>query len=381
MKLSLSAEDEEFRREIRAFLRSDLPRDIAEKEARIGHLTRSEYVDWQRKLADLGWAAPNWPQEYGGTGWTPMQRHIWELEYGRAYAPEISVIGIGLVGPVICRFGSEEQKKRYLQPILRGDIFFCQGFSEPQAGSDLANVKTRAVRDGDDYVIRGQKIWTSHAPDADYMVCLCRTNMDVKPQAGLSMLIVPMDAPGVTVRPIQTIDEAPSVSEVFLDEVRVPASELIGEPDKAWTYAKFLLNNERTHNAYIGILRRYIGRLQHSSDHSVGYRRKLAMLEIDVEALEWSVLRVLAEEEGPNTAASASALKVSASDLLLRAGELEMQQLGFAALPVAEHGRSSASFAPDSATGQRGQFMYWRAASIFGGANEIQRTIIWGSLT
>ena len=380
MKLSLSAENQQFRQEVCNFLQSELPPEIAEEEARTGHLSRSDYVEWQRKLADRGWAAPNWPKQYGGTGWTPIQRHIWEVEYGRACAPEISVIGVGLVGPVICRFGTEDQKAGYLQPILQGEAFFCQGFSEPQAGSDLASVKTRAVRDGEDYVINGQKIWTSHAPDADYMVCLCRTNMDVKPQAGLSMLIVPMDAPGVTFRPIETIDDNHSVSEVFLDEVRVPATNLIGEPDKAWTYTKFLLNTERTHNAYIGILYRYINRLRRSADYSIGYRRKLAMLEIDVEALEWSVLRVLAEEEGASTAASASALKVSASELLLRAGELEMQQLGLAALPAAHKGEPTAPFAPDCAAGQRGQFMYWRAASIFGGANEIQRAIIWGSL-
>ncbi|SCW38566.1 Acyl-CoA dehydrogenase [Sphingobium faniae] len=376
MKLAYSDEDRAFQKEIRLFFAQELSPEIATKEERQGHLRRIDYADWQRKLAERGWAAPNWPKEYGGTGWSPVQRHIWEVEYGRACAPEISVIAIGLVGPVICRFGSEDQKARYLDPMLRGDIFFCQGFSEPQAGSDLANVGTRAVRDGDDYVISGQKIWTSHAPDADYMVCLCRTNMDVKPQAGLSMLIVPMDAPGLTVRPIETIDDAPSVSEVFLDEVRVPASELIGEEDKAWTYAKFLLNTERTHNAYIGILRRYVDRLKRAADRTIGYRRKLAMLEIDVDALEWSVLRVLDAAEGPGTAASASALKVSASELLLRAGELEMEQLGLAALPVTPHGENIASY-----DGFRSQFMYWRAASIFGGANEIQRSIIWGSLS
>lgn len=380
MKLNLSAKDEEFRQEVRRFLQSELPLEIAEKEGRTGHVKRRDYVEWQKKVADRGWAAPNWPKEYGGTGWNPIQRHIWEVEYGRACAPELSVIGIGLVGPVICRFGSDHLKTRYLQPILRGDAFFCQGFSEPQAGSDLANVKTRAVRDGDEYVVSGQKIWTSHAADADYIACLCRTNMEVKPQIGLSMLIVPMDARGVTHRHIQTIDDAPSVSEIFLDDVRVPASELIGEPDLAWTYTKFLLNNERTHNAYIGILHRYVARLQQSPDHSAAYRRKLAKLRIDVEALEWSVLRVLEEDEGSSTAASASALKVSASELLLRAGELEMRQLGLAALPVAQEGDSSASFAPDHATGLRNQFMYWRAASIFGGANEIQRSIIWGNL-
>lgn len=376
MKLAYSEADRAFRQEIRAFFAEHLSPEIAASEARHGHMRRADYVSWQRKLADRGWAAPNWPEAHGGTGWTPVQRHIWEVEYGRACAPEISVIAIGLVGPVICRFGSADQKERYLQPMLRGDIFFCQGFSEPQSGSDLASVKTRAVRDGDDYVISGQKIWTSHAHDADYMVCLCRTNMDVKPQAGLSMLIVPMNAPGLTVRPIETIDDTPSVSEVFLDEVRVPATELIGEQDKAWTYAKFLLNNERTHNAYIGILRRYIDRLTASKDGSSAYRRKLAMLEIDVDALEWSVLRVLAAEEGAGTAAAASALKVSASELLLRAGELEMEQFGLAALSVHDHEDGG-----DHADGFRSQYMYWRAASIFGGANEIQRTIIWSSLS
>lgn len=375
MKLAYSEADRAFRDEVRAFFEEELSPEIAALEARDGHMRRAGYADWQRKLADRGWAAPNWPKKYGGTGWSPVQRHIWEVEYGRACAPEISVIAIGLVGPVICRFGTEDQKARYLQPMLRGDIFFCQGFSEPQAGSDLASVRTIAVRDGDDYVISGQKIWTSHAADADYMICLCRTNRDVKPQAGLSMLIVPMDASGLTVRPIATIDDTPSVSEVFLDEVRVPASELIGEQDRAWTYAKFLLNTERTHNAYIGILRRYIDRLNASLDMSPTYRRKLAMLEIDVDALEWSVLRVLSAEEGPMTAASASALKVSASELLLRSAELEMEQCGLSALIAGDHDSESAP-----ADGYRRQYMYWRAASIFGGANDIQRTIIWGSL-
>lgn len=377
MKLAYSEDDKAFRSEIQKFFREELSPDIAENEGRHGHSPRADYAQWQRKLADRGWAAPNWPKEYGGTGWSPVQRHVWDVEYGRACAPEISVIAIGLVGPVICRFGSDEQKARYLEPILRGDIFFCQGFSEPQAGSDLAAVRTRAIRDGDDYVISGQKIWQSHAADADYIVCLCRTNMDVKPQAGLSMLIVPMNAPGLTVRPIETIDDAPSVSEVFLDEVRVPASELIGEQDKAWGYAKYLLKTERTHNAYIGILRRYVDRLKRADNIGDGFRRRLALLEIDVDSLEWSVLRVLGapEDAGPAASASASALKVTASDLLLRAGELEMDGLGLAALPVGSSGNSEMSH-----DGLRSQFMYWRAASIFGGTNEIQKSIIWGSL-
>lgn len=391
MDLTFKPEDEAFREEVRAFLRDTLPAELAAKEAQGFHLHRAEIADWHRMVWEKGWVAPNWPESFGGTGWTPIQKFIFEREYGIANAPELSLIALSMAGPVICRYGSAQLQTRFLEPMRKGDLWFCQGFSEPQAGSDLASLKTTAVRDGTDYVLNGQKIWTTAAHMADYMICLARTNAAVRPQAGLSMILVPMDAPGMSVRPIETIDADHHVNEVFLDNVRVPAENLIGEPDSGWTQAKFLLANERTHNAYIGMLRRYMLRIPRSIDTeerngltvavATEMRRRHARLEVDVDALEWSVLRLLASEESPELAAAASAVAVRGADLLLRAGELEMAIYG---------GQVAAQFTPGDAlpgiatapgaSGRVTQYLYWRSATIFGGTNEIQRSIIWNTL-
>lgn len=391
MDFLLTPEDERFRAEVRAFLREHLPAELARREARGFHLHRKELAEWQSLLYHRGWVAPHWPVEFGGPGWSPIQRHLYEVEYGLANAPELSVIALSLVGPVIYQFGSERLKARFLDPIRRGDIWFCQGFSEPQAGSDLASVKTRAVRGEDFYVVSGQKTWTTGAHFADFMICLARTKPDGKPQAGLSMLIVPMDAPGITVRPISTIDGDHTINEVFLDEVKVPAENLIGEENTGWTQAKFLLGHERTHNAYVGMLRRYLARIPGmietqrraglSEAAAIELRRRHARLEIDVTSLEWSVLRVLASAESPLLAAAASGLKIRGSEYLLRACELENEVLGLESMPrftpddVAPLPAASGADAPGRAT----QYLYWRASTIFGGANEIQRGIIWNT--
>ena len=388
MKLTFSSADEAFREEVRSFLQRTLPAALAEQEAQGFHLKRADYREWHQTLHRQGWAAPGWPVECGGTGWTPVQRHIWDIEYGLANAPEISVIGIGLVGPLICAFGDERQKQHYLPNILNGSFYFCQGFSETSAGSDLAQVRTRAVREADDYIVNGHKVWTSHAPDADFMICLCRTDTTVKAQKGLSMLIIPMDAPGVTVRPIDTIDGGYSVSEVFLDDVRVPASERLGEENMAWSYAKFLLNNERTHNAYIGFLKRYLQRLRGAlgtpldASSQAALSERLSRLEIEIGALEWSVLRVLSSPTARDSGAGASALKVTASDLLLRTSELELDMLGNECLPRfnSDTTRPLPAGASPQAPGKVPQYLYWRASSIFGGANDIQKSIIWNTL-
>jgi alkylation response protein AidB-like acyl-CoA dehydrogenase len=392
LDLTFKPEDEEFRENVRAFLSAALPADLAAKEAKGFHLDRNEIAAWQRAVWKQGWVAPNWPREFGGTGWTPIQKYIFELEYGVANAPELSLIALSMVGPVICKFGSQALKDRFLGPILKGDLWFCQGFSEPSAGSDLASLKTSAICDGSSYVINGQKIWTTAAHVADYMICLARTNTAVKPQAGLSMILVPMDASGITVRPINTIDGDHHVNEVFLDNVRVPEGNLIGEPDSGWNQAKFLLGNERTHNAYVGMLRRYLRRIPVSINRELGnglnvavateLRRRLARLEIEVDALEWSVLRILATEETPALAAAASAVKVRGSELLLQAGELEMALFGGKVIPryrptdLDWPGLDAAAGAPGRVT----QYLYWRSATIFGGTNEIQRNIIWNTL-
>lgn len=392
MQLSFTAQDEAFRQEVRQFLAGHLPAELAQREAQGFHLSRADVSEWQRILYRQGWVAPNWPRQFGGAGWTPLQKYIYEVEYGIANAPEVSLIALSMAGPVICRFGSPQLQARFLEPMLRGDIWCCQGFSEPQAGSDLANLRTRAVRDGMQYVISGQKTWTTAAHMADYMICLCRTDAEAKPQAGLSMIMLPMTAPGVRVRPIETIDGEHTVNEVFLDEVRVPLDHLIGEPHSGWKQAKFLLGNERTHNAFIGMLRRHLLRIRSLLDGLSAdalpeamrqqFRRQYAELEIDIDALEWSVLRVLAGEEGPALDAAASALKVRGSEYLLRASELEMAMLGPQVAP---------RFAPDqpaplpagavaAARGRSTQHFYWHAATVFGGSNEIQRGIIWNML-
>ncbi len=392
MNLHFTVADELFRTEVRAFLRERLSPELARREAQGFHLSRAEVAEWQSLLYERGWVAPNWPREFGGTGWTPIQKHIFEVEYGIANAPEISLIGLSMVGPVLCRFGSPELQQKFLDPILRGDVWFCQGFSEPQAGSDLASLRTRAVLDGDEYVISGQKTWTTAGHMADYMICLCRTDAEAKPQAGLSMILVPMKAPGVTLRPIETIDGDHTVNEVFLDEVRVPRAQLVGAPNSGWAQAKFLLGNERTHNAYVGMLKRYLARIPGliedearkglSAAAQNELRRKHALLEIDVDALEWSALRVLAGEEGPALDAAASALKVRGSEYLLRAGDLEMEILGRQVSPRFLSGDPSplAAAAHPFAPGRTNQYLYWWASTIFGGTNEIQRGIIWNTL-
>lgn len=392
MKLAFSDADKAFQQEVRAFIAAELPADLALREAKGFHVSRSTIDPWQRKLYAHGWAAPNWPREHGGTGWSPIQRYIFELECGLANAPEYSLIAISMAGPVICRFGSPALQEEFLVPMLRGDCWFCQGFSEPQAGSDLASLRTRAVRDGDEYVVTGQKIWTSDAHMADYMICLARTDADAKPQAGLSMLIVPMTAPGVTVRPIATIDGDSHVNEVFLDNVRVPSRYLIGEPNTGWTQAKFLLGHERTHNAFIGMARRYLARIPRLIDDELKrglspqeareYQRRYARLAIDIEALQWSVLRVLAGEEGPALNAATSAIAIRGPQYLLRAADLEMAILGPQVMPrfMPDDVGSIHAGAPPAAPGRSTQYLYWWAATIFGGTDEIQRNIIWSTL-
>lgn len=399
MDFNFSPADDAFRQEVREFLRASVP-EAAARAQRQGFVVERETVhEFHRILYEKGWAAPEWPVAYGGTDWTPVQRFIFEDEYAAADAPYVSTAGLHLVGPVIAHYGSETMKERYLEPIKRGDIFFAQGFSEPQAGSDLAQLKTRAVRDGDHYVINGSKIWSSHGHESDMMFCLCRTDPEVKPQAGLSMILFDMNDPGVRIRPIISLDYDHHLNEVFIEDVRVPAENLIGEENKAWSYAKFLLDNERTFNAQFGRLKRMVGKIREmvrADSQRFGvdtmtpeFERKLARLEMDVRAQEWSVLRVLCAASGETNAvlgASASALKIRGSELMTRATELEVELAGMHAFPRYEHPHGEAppadlpSDAPGHAVGLVAEHLYWRASKIFSGSNEIQRGIIWKSL-
>ncbi|RYD59699.1 MAG: acyl-CoA dehydrogenase [Sphingomonadales bacterium] len=386
MDLKFSEADERFRSEIRAALRGLVPPDMAQRTRQGAHPTKADLKLWNRILNDRGWAAAHWPQQYGGTGWSPLHVHIFEEECAAADAPFPSYFGLRLVGPLLYTFGTEAQKARYIPDILTGDIFWCQGFSEPSSGSDLASVRTAAVLHGDEYVLNGQKLWTTEAHFADWMFCLARTNPELPPQkGGLSMLMFPMDTPGVTVRPIITIDEGHSVNEVFLEDVRVPAGNLLGEEGKGWDYAKFLLANERITNAHVPRAKRDLELLKDIADSEAQgagdqteIRRRIAQLEIDLDGLEWSVLREVIS--GSRSPGIASGLKIVASELQQRMADLAVDIIG-------PHGRiyyeesdigrndlpaDPAAYVPGLAARQ----LFLRATTIYAGSNEIQRGII-----
>ncbi|MEK9210921.1 acyl-CoA dehydrogenase family protein [Sphingomonas sp. 2378] len=391
MDLSFTAEERAFRAEIRAFFASALTPELRAKMIDRGHLTRDDYVAWQRVLNRQGWATINWPVEYGGMGWSPAQRYIFQEEMALAHAPEWLPFNINMIGPILCRFGSEAQKARFLAPTANLDIWWCQGFSEPGSGSDLASLKTRAVRDGDDYVLNGQKIWTTQAQYADWMFLLARTNPDVKKQQGISFLLLGMKTPGITVRPIGSIDGVEDLNEVFFDDVRLPVSNLIGEEGKGWDYAKFLLGNERSGIARIGLSKERLlqlrqvqadltarGMLDTAEQQRLAW--KLAEVEVELRALELTQLRVVAADaQGGGAAAAASILKIRGSELQQRMTELLLELAGPAGLAVppgfgaGDHGAG----APDSWIGTAAPFYFSkRAVSIYGGANEIQKNII-----
>jgi alkylation response protein AidB-like acyl-CoA dehydrogenase len=346
-------------------------------------------VRWHRILARRGWVAPGWPREYGGPGWTPVQRHIFEEECARAGTPPVLPFGVNMVAPVIMAFGSEEQKAHYLPRILSCEDWWCQGYSEPGAGSDLASLKTTAVRDGDHYIVNGQKTWTTLAQHADMIFCLVRTDPTVRKQEGISFLLIDMHAPGVTVRPIIMLDEDHEVNEVFFDNVRVPVANLVGQENRGWTYAKYLLGHERTGIAAVGRSKRELARLKELArrEHKNGapllrdplFAAKVADLEIELMALEMTVLRVLAQADrapGPE----ASLLKVRGTEIQQRLSELMVEAAGPLALPFdpaylegeVEHSVIDDDFAAPLLP----HYFNFRKTSIYGGSNEIQRNII-----
>ena len=330
MDFQYAAADEAFRAEVRGFLEAHLPADIAHRHALGFHpLPKDDLLRWNGILADKGWSAPHWPVEHGGPGWTPIQRHIFEEECLRAHAPDLSWQGIRLCGPIIYTFGSAAQKAQFLPPIRRGDFLLAQGFSEPNAGSDLVSLKTSAVRahdaQGEHYIVNGQKTWSSEGHYADWGFFLVRTDTTVKAQRGISFLMIDMKSPGITVRPIQMFNGMHYVNEIFLDKVRVPADNLIGEEGAGWRYAKFLLDNERTSSAFIYFSRDWLARARAIARRETvngvalidtpAFARKLATIEIDLQALEYSVLRVLTEEKSrSDPTAVASGLKVRGSE-------------------------------------------------------------------
>jgi pimeloyl-CoA dehydrogenase large subunit len=392
MDLAFTPEELAFRDEMRRFFREQIPESIRAKAARGEHLAKEDIVTAQRIMNAHGLAVPNWPREWGGRDWSPVQLYFYQDEMQQANVPPPLPFNVNMVGPVIAAFGSEEQKRRFLPAIANLDIWFCQGFSEPGAGSDLASLRTQARREGDFYIVNGQKTWTTLAQYADWIFCLVRTNPEArKPQEGISFLLIDMKTPGITVRPIQTFDGGFEVNEVFFDDVKVPVANRVGEENKGWDYAKFLLGNERTGIARVGTSKERIRRIKEiaARERSGGrrliddpvFRRKIAEVEMELKALEITQLRVVARERTrpPGTPDPASSiLKIKGSEIQQATTELLLEAVGPYAMPYQppQEGGNEPVIGPDYAPPVAPTYFNWRKISIYGGSNEIQRNII-----
>ena len=371
MDLNYSAEELAFRDEVRGWLRANLPADLRDKMAQHEHLSRDELLRWHKILAKQGWVAPAWPKEWGGTGWNVVQRYIFEEELGYVGSPPIIPFGITMCAAVLLRFGTEAQKKKFLPRIYNGDDFWCQGYSEPGSGSDLASLKTKAVRDKDHYVVNGQKIWTTLGHYADWIFCLVRTDPTVeKRQEGISFLLMDMSSPGITVRPLILMDGAHEVNEVFFDDVRVPVENLVHEEGKGWTVAKYLLGHERMNTGRIGASKRELAQLKdfassNSQINNARFRDRLARVEVELMALEITNLRFLdrMRRSGQPPGADVSMLKIKGTEIQQGITELMMQ----AADPAGS----------DEFTNSiKKRYLSMRKTTIYAGSNEIQRNII-----
>ena len=377
-----------FRAEVRDFLRDHLPADMARRTLRGYHALKSDMVAWTRILHARGWSAPHWPAAHGGPGWSPLQRHLFEEECALAGAPPTCASAFSLVAPVIYSFGTEAQKRQHLPPILRGDTFWGQGFSEPGAGSDLASLRTRAERDGDHYIVEGQKTWTTEGHYADWLFVLVRTDPHAKPQRGISFLLIDARSPGITVRPIISIDDAHSLNEVFFDKVRVPVENRIGEEGQGWSFGKLLLDNERAFSAEVPRNMRMLARLKAiaGAQGMIGdpvFAQRIAEVEVELAALEWLTLRALAEHGSAAATAwpAGSVLHVLGSELQQKTGALLVEALGergVVAYPEHHDAEAPAGYPPGPAfaPGVTADFLYRRAVTIYGGSNEIQRNLI-----
>src|ERR1700722_16709960 len=391
MDLNFTPEEIAFRDEAREFFRTAVPESIRSKVAEGEGLTRDDMITSQRILNKRGWATVNWPVAWGGQDWTPIQVYLYQDEMQQAHVPAPIAFNVSMVGPVIAQFGSQEIKQRFLPATANADIFWCQGFSEPGSGSDLASLRTKAEKHGEKYIVNGQKTWTTLAQYADWIFCLVRTNTAVKQQEGISFLLIDMKTPGITVRPIITIDGGGVANEVFFDNVEVPAENLVGQENKGWDYAKFLLGNERTGIARVGASKAKVARIKElASMERVGdrpmiedprFREKLAGVEIELKALEMTQLRVVADERKrekgkPNPASSILKLKGSAIQQQLT--EPLMDVVGPYVLPYQRDfdGRNEPVIGPDYATEAAPMYFNYRKVSIYGGSNEIQRNIV-----
>jgi acyl-CoA dehydrogenase len=388
MNLNFSEEELQFQREVREFLAQNLPPHIIEGTANNGSVfvEKDIALEWQAILVKKGWAVPQWPVEHGGTGWTATQKYIFSKECYHAGAPMLIPLGLLMLAPVIMAFGTEQQKAGYLPKILNGEHYWCQGYSEPGAGSDLASLRLKAESDGDDYLVNGSKIWTTHAHLADHIFCLVRTDSSGKPQHGISFLLIDMDSPGVVVEPIITMAGDHEVNQVFFENVRVPKSQRIGEENQGWSYAKYLLEFERGGGFSAHRIRHELDRLRQlmaeAKHDNAGFEshgdidRRVARVEIDLKALEITELRILSSVSGGgNPGPESSILKLSATRLEQDINEISVDVLGhtgFVMNPVAQGNPVRADYVSSVVP----RYLNNRAASIFGGSQEIQRNII-----
>ncbi len=396
MDVQFSAEDEAFRAEVQDFVAEHYTADMRARAAKSmsGYLYREDHLRWQQALHAKGWIAPNWPVEHGGPGWSATRKYIYETEMARAGSPRVLSFGLKMVAPVIMAFGSDEQKAYFLPRILASEDWWCQGYSEPGAGSDLASLQCRAIADGEDYIVNGTKIWTTRAQDADWIFCLVRTSTEGKRQEGISFLLIEMTSPGIEVRPLLLLDRSSApeheVNQVFFTDVRVPQSNRVGEENKGWTIAKYLLEFERG-NAYAGMLQGGLERVrQIAAQERAGlrplleddaFRRKLCHLEIEARAVEMTELRTLSSlSAGQRVGAESSILKCRGTEVLQEISQLAVEAVAYYANPfdanVLGFGANESAIGPDYAMSATGKYLNLRKASIYGGSNEIQRSIV-----
>ena len=391
MDLKFSAKEDVFREEVKGFLKEKLTKRLSDKVKAGQRLTKEDYEEWHAVLNERGWLAPSWPEEYGDTSWSPIDKHIVEEEFALAGAPRTVPFGVNMLAPVLLKFGSDAQKAHYLPRILDGTDWWCQGYSEPGAGSDLASLKTKAERDGDHYIVNGQKSWTTLGQYADWIFCLVRTSGEGKKQEGISFLLIDMKSEGISVRPIVLLDGEHEVNEVFFDNVKVPAGNLVGDENKGWTYAKYLLTHERTGIAGVGFATAGLENLKSIARQQTKrgkpliedplFSARIAEAEIDLDAMRTTNLRVLADATGGAAGGlESSMLKVKGTVLRQNLNALTRQALGPYALPFVsealEEGYNEPPIGPDYAAPVTKQYFNNRKTSIYGGSNEVQKSII-----
>ena len=385
MHLALTREQERFRGDVERFLHDELPQRVADKVRHGKGISKTELAEWTRTLNQKGWAAPNWPEEHGGTGWNLVQRHLFDVACRQAHAPVPSAFGFNMVGPAIIKFGTEEQKHDFLPKIRNAELWFCQGYSEPQAGSDLASVRTRADRDGDEYVVNGQKIWTSAAEDADWIFCLVRTNHEVQQQKGISFLLIDLRSPGITIQPLYAFNGKRLWNQVFFDDVRVPVIQRLGEEDRGWTVAKSLLGNERLlvsrvaeNKRILSILRETVtAQLDRGMCLPAGMALEIDELDIRLSALEMTSLRILAEADaGGQIGAEPSMLKLKGSELVQAQDEVLFRLVDHLVLPKDTKNTERDPVEPTFAEFVASGCYHHRGFTIAGGSSEVQHNII-----